>query len=119
MNACRKKGPRYGVMQVIRGCDDDKVDAVPVGCFERGHVLVGRIGALEKPGGSTFARDLRVRGQGTRDNLCLAVEFGGKAVHRSNECATSATHHTGSQAGPRPPPASGTPTRQPPLAPTA
>src|SRR5436190_4038792 len=115
MNACRKKGPRYGVMQVIRGCDDDKIDAVPVGCFERGHVLIGRIGALEKPGGSTFAGDLRVRGQGTRDNLCLAVEFSGNSMHRSNECATPATHDTGPQAARGLGNASVTHTRQPPL----
>src|ERR1700687_4184928 len=97
MNACRKESPRYGVMQIIRGCDDDKVNTVLVGCLGRGNVLIGRIGALEKPGGSAFASGLGVRRHGARDNLCLAVEFSGNAMHRSNKCATPATHDTGTQ----------------------
>src|SRR6266853_3551994 len=98
MNACRKEGPRYGVMQIIRGCDDDKVNAALVGCLGRSHILIGRIGALEKPGGSTFACGLGVRGHCTRNNLCLAVEFSGNAMHRSDTCATPTTHNTGTQA---------------------
>jgi len=31
-------------------------------------------------------------------NLCLTVEFSGNAMHRSNKCATPATHDTGTQA---------------------
>src|SRR5438309_11222886 len=85
-------------MQIIRGCDDDKVDAVPVGCLGRGHVSIGVIGALEKPGRSTLAGDLRVRGHCTRDDLCLAVELSGNAMHRSDKCTTPPADHTGTPA---------------------
>src|SRR5438874_3953963 len=97
MNACREEGPRYRVMQIIRGCDDDEVDTVLVGCLGGGHVRIGGVGALEKPGRSTFAGDLRVRGHCTRDDLCLAVELSGNAMHRSDKCATPAADDTGTQ----------------------
>ncbi len=84
-------------MQVVSHHDADEVNALVrrQRGFALGHFLISRVNAcrIEKQVLSGQPRLLRIGGKGSGDELDLAVQVRGQAMHRANKSAAAAADH--------------------------
>ena len=92
------------MVDVVRGDDRDRVDAVGARGFLGRHFLEARIGPLRRDpqlGGGCFGA-FRIGAERARDQLVAVVEARGDAVHGADERALAAADHAEAQPAPEP-----------------